>query len=178
MGPIFSNDMRNFLSIAMTLQKTTARGDVSIKARDTAGNPLVNTNWLGTPADQQLAIQGMKRAREIIRGLEETVVGGEVAPGAAVQTDAQILEYMRNTVVTIHHASTTCEFFPPRGILRIGRSMILLARLRRFNCNAKKYSGLGQVFVGAAGLAGKMGQATDPTAVVDDHCRVLGGFAF
>ena len=93
----------------MTLQKTTARGNVSINSTDTADNPLVNTNWLGTSTDQQLAIQGVKRAREIIEGFAEIVNGEEVAPGAAVQSDAQILEYLRETVVTIHHASTTCE---------------------------------------------------------------------
>ena len=94
----------------MTLQKTTARGNVTINSTDTAQNPLVNTNWLGTLTDQQLAIQGVKRAREIIEAFAEIVDGEEVAPGAGVQSDEQILEYLRETVVTIHHAAATCEF--------------------------------------------------------------------
>lgn len=110
-GPISPNDTRNYVTVAMTLQKTTARGNVSINSTDTAQNPLVNTNCLGTSTDQQLAIQGIKRAREIIQGFAEIVNGDEVVPGKGVQSDAQILEYLRETVVTIHHASTTCEFF-------------------------------------------------------------------
>ena len=110
LGPISPNDTRSFVTIAMTLQKTTARGNVSINSTDTADNPIVNTNWIGTDVDQQLAIQGVKRAREILKGFAEIVNGEEVAPGPEVQTDAQILEYLRSTVVTIHHASTTCKY--------------------------------------------------------------------
>ena len=111
LGPITLNDTRSFVTIAMTLQKTTARGNVSINSTDTADNPVVNTNWLGTAVDQQLAVQGVKRAREILKGAAEIVNGEEEAPGRKVQTDAQILDYLRKTVVTIHHASSTCECF-------------------------------------------------------------------
>ena len=43
-GPISANDTRNYVSVSMTLQKTTARGNVTINSTDTAQNPLVNTN--------------------------------------------------------------------------------------------------------------------------------------
>ena len=78
-------------------------------SKDTADNPVVNTNSLGTAVDQQLAIQGVKRAREILKAIAEIVNAEEMAPGKKMQTDAPILEYMRKTVLTIHHASSACE---------------------------------------------------------------------
>ncbi|CRK43842.1 hypothetical protein BN1723_019315, partial [Verticillium longisporum] len=37
------------------------------------------------------------------------VGGGEYFPGAAVQTDAQILNTIRETVMTVWHAACTCR---------------------------------------------------------------------
>lgn len=61
-------------------------------------------------------MQGVRRAREIIAAFGGIVSGEEVAPGKGVQSDEQILEYLRETVVTIHHAAATCKFFVFVGI--------------------------------------------------------------
>lgn len=101
------NDTDDYITIFMTLQKTTSRGNVTINSTDTADNPVVNLNWLLTDTDQQLAVQGLKRAREIAQAFG-IVVRPEFLPGEQVRTDAEILEYIRDTVATIHHASCTC----------------------------------------------------------------------
>ncbi len=109
LGSIRPNDTGNYISLAMTMQKTTSRGHVGINSTDTAANPLVNVNWLATSTDQQLAVQGIRRARAIQSHFGAIKSGPEIAPGEAVTTDAQILAYLRDTVITIHHAAGTCE---------------------------------------------------------------------
>ncbi|KAL8901139.1 MAG: hypothetical protein Q9207_005342, partial [Kuettlingeria erythrocarpa] len=109
LGPILPNDTGNYISLAMTMQKTTSRGDVRINSTDTAANPLVNVNWLATSTDQQLAVQGIRRARAIQSHFGAVKSGPEIAPGEAVTTDAQILAYLRETVITIHRAAGTCK---------------------------------------------------------------------
>jgi len=88
--------------------KTTSRGNVTINSTDTANNPVVSVNWLSTSTDQQLAIQGVRRARVLANSFG-VVSGPEIAPGPAVQSDAQILSYIQLSVGPSHHAVATCE---------------------------------------------------------------------
>lgn len=84
---------------------------MTIKSTDTSDNPVVDPQWLTTETDKQLAIQALKRGREIFNatGLE---VGDELYPGPAVQTDEQILAYIQYSLAPIHHAASTCMTFP------------------------------------------------------------------
>ena len=102
------NDTDNYFSMTIADLVTTSRGNVTINSTDTNDNPIVSPNWLLTTTDQELAVQGLKRAREIANATGITV-GAEIAPGTQVQTDAQILEYIKQTLAPIHHASATCE---------------------------------------------------------------------
>ena len=81
---------------------------MTISSIDTKDNPLVSPNWLLTTHDQELAVQGFKRAREIAAALD-IIIGSEFDPGSSTQSDAQILEYLKQTVGPFFHASATCR---------------------------------------------------------------------
>ena len=102
-------DGKNYASIAVGLVAPFSRGNVTINSTDTAQNPLINPNWLGDRRDQDLLVQGFKRARQIFRtkALSSVVVGPEAYPGPNVTTDAQILANIRRSSLTIWHASAT-----------------------------------------------------------------------
>ncbi|KAL8917687.1 MAG: hypothetical protein Q9208_007813 [Pyrenodesmia sp. 3 TL-2023] len=67
--------------------------------------------------DQELAVQGFKRAREIWQVLEDaglTVdVGEEHFPGFNVTTDSDILNFIQRSLMTINHAAGTCKMGKP-----------------------------------------------------------------
>ena len=108
MAPV--NDTSNYDSITVALLTTTSRGNVTIGSNDTSVNPLVDVNWLATQTDQEIVIQAFKRARQV--GVATGItVGPEFSPGPSVQTDAQILDFIKSTLVPIHHASGTCKSF-------------------------------------------------------------------
>ena len=102
------SDTDNYFSVTIAVLTTTSRGNVTINSTDTKSNPLVSPNWLSTTTDQELAVQGFKRAREIAN-LTGITVGPETSPGIQTQTDAQILEYIKQSLAPIHHASATCK---------------------------------------------------------------------
>ena len=81
---------------------------MTINSTDTTDNPVVSPNWLLTETDQELAVQGFKRARQIANA-SGIIVGPEFSPGPQTQTNVQILEYIRKTLAPIHHASATCK---------------------------------------------------------------------
>ncbi|CAD0030054.1 unnamed protein product [Aureobasidium pullulans] len=88
-----------------------SRGSVSLQSNSMLDPPIIDPQWLTNPADVELAIQALKRAREILASpaLAPIRLGSEVAPGESVVTDAQILEYIRNTFFMNWHAAATCK---------------------------------------------------------------------
>lgn len=95
-----------FAAVAIAAVAPLSRGNVTIASTDINDNPLISPNWLLSTTDQQVAIAGIRRARQL--GAASGIVLSENAPGPAVQTDAEILEFLRNTTIPIHHASATC----------------------------------------------------------------------
>lgn len=68
--------------------------------------PVINPNWLTAEADVEVAIAGFKRTRQAWKNMKITS-GEEYLPGPNVATDAQILQYIRESVIELYHASAT-----------------------------------------------------------------------
>lgn len=94
--------------LSTCLTAPLSRGSVSIQNSDPSTPPVIDLGWLTNPADGEVAVAGVKRARQAWSNVSSIKVGPEIAPGAAVQTDAQILDWVRNTTTQIWHAGATC----------------------------------------------------------------------
>lgn len=149
-----TNDSDNYASFTVAVLTTTSRGNVTINSTDTNDNPLVSPNWLLTIEDQELAVQGFKRARQVAAATGATV-GPEFFPGPSTQSNAQILRYIRETLAPIHHASTTCKWTSEPFLLHYRGHKISVQEIN-------------------SGVLGAMGKANDPNAVVDTHGKVFG----
>ncbi|KAK4159203.1 putative GMC oxidoreductase [Cladorrhinum sp. PSN259] len=89
-----------------------SRGTVTLRSKDTRDLPIINPNWLTDATDQEVAIAIYKRLRAAFRSeaMQPVLVGNdEYFPGSNVRTDAEILQVIRSTVMTIWHASCTCR---------------------------------------------------------------------
>lgn len=102
-----------YVSINIALVAPLSRGNVTIASNDTSVNPVISPNWLLNETDQHVAVQAFRRGRQIASATGVAV--REVAPGAEVQSDEDILAWILNTTVPVHHASATCKFRPCRG---------------------------------------------------------------
>ena len=89
----------------------TSRGNVTITSNDMSDLPVINPNWLNTETDQQLAIAGYKRTREAFgsQAMAPIVIGDEYYPGIQFGTDTEILDIIKNNLMTVSHASCTCK---------------------------------------------------------------------
>ena len=101
-------DTDNYATFSVAVLTPMSRGNVTIASADSGDNPIVSPNWLIEPSDQELAVQALKRIREVAQASGITV-GPEVAPGANVTSDAQLLAFIKEAVVPIHHAVATCR---------------------------------------------------------------------
>lgn len=88
-----------------------SRGNVTLRSADTSDLPIINPNWLGSKADQEVAIAAVKRLRQFWQSdaMAPAVSGREYFPGYQMQTDEQILEFVKNALIPIFHASCTCK---------------------------------------------------------------------
>lgn len=114
---IATNDTDNYLSSSVTILATTSRGNLTIISTDATDNPAVNIGWLSTTSDQELAVAGFKRARQLANATH-IVVGPEVFPGLSVQTDEEILQFIQSEVRPIHHAVSSCKSWPDLVLIK------------------------------------------------------------
>lgn len=102
-------DGLNYATMSTVLITTLSRGTVDISSSSMSDPPLINPNWITHPADQQLAIAAFKRSRAVWQFMRNITIGDEYLPGPAVQTDAEILNFIRNALSPVWHAASTCK---------------------------------------------------------------------
>jgi choline dehydrogenase len=100
-----------YASMLGVLITPLSRGNVTLKSADTTDLPVINPNWLDDQADQEVAIAMFKRMRQAFqsKAMEPVVIGEEYNPGPHVQSDEQILEFIKHNVMPIWHAACTCK---------------------------------------------------------------------
>lgn len=105
----------NYGLIFATLVAPLSRGYISLISNNTSDLPKINPNYLSHPTDQEVAVQTFKRMRQLLNAeaFKPILLGEEIAPGLSVQSDAQILESLRNTGSPAYHASCTCMHLKP-----------------------------------------------------------------
>lgn len=87
-----------------------ARGSVRLKTADPADHPALRFNYLSTPLDRQEWVEAVRCARHILaQPAFAPFDGGELSPGTAVQTDEEILDWVRRDGETAYHPSCTCR---------------------------------------------------------------------
>jgi len=93
--------------IGILLTSASSKGNVTIQSADNTIAPIVHIGWLDSKEDQEMAVAAFRRARTIAASV--SVLGDEIAPGANVTTDDQILEYIKTKGMSaIHHGTSTC----------------------------------------------------------------------
>ena len=109
--------------------RSKSRGSVTLRSGNPTDAPVIRFNYMSHPSDWEDFRTCIRLTREIF-GQEafKPYLKAELQPGPAVQTDAQLDDFLREHVESAYHPCGTC----------------------------------------------RMGRASDPMAVVDPQCRVIG----
>ncbi|KXG50122.1 Glucose-methanol-choline oxidoreductase [Penicillium griseofulvum] len=104
-------DGYQYASILGVLTTPLSRGNVTLQSADTSDLPVINPNWFDDQADQEVAIAMFKRIRQAFQSeaMQPVVIGEEYNPGPQFQSDEQILEFIKDNMMTIWHPSCTCK---------------------------------------------------------------------
>lgn len=91
-----------------------SRGTIRLASADPAAAPLIDPNYWADPFDRQMAIKGLRVARDILsQAALRRYVQSEVLPGTSLRTDSQLFEYACANAKTDHHPVGTCRMGPP-----------------------------------------------------------------
>ena len=104
-------DGYDYATMATALVAPLSRGNLTINSPSMEDAPLINPNWLTDPADVELAIAAFKRQRQVWNVLASynLTIGSEALPGPWVQSDADILNFIRESLIEVWHAAATCK---------------------------------------------------------------------
>jgi choline dehydrogenase len=87
-----------------------SRGVVEIKSADPMAAPSLRPNYLSAETDRICAVESIKYARKLAAtDALKPYIESEYKPGAAKQSDAEILDYARENGATIFHPVGTCK---------------------------------------------------------------------
>ena len=112
-------DGYNYASITTALVAPLSRGNISITSSDMSTPPLINPNWLTDPTDAELAIAAFKRQRQVWTHLSNITIGAERIPGPTVQSDADILNFIRQSMAPVWHAAATCKMGTANNMMAV-----------------------------------------------------------
>ena len=87
-----------------------ARGTVRIRSRDPRQPPAMQFNYLSTDQDRREWVEAIRVARRILnQAAFAEYNGGEISPGPRVETDAEILDWVRRDAETALHPTCTAK---------------------------------------------------------------------
>ena len=108
----FGDPLHKFNAITPSVcnLRPTSRGQVRIKSDDPEEHPTIRLNYLSTSEDEEVAVEGLRFTRRIMRAEALKKFNPvELKPGAEIRTDTQLLEAARDLGTTIFHPVGTCK---------------------------------------------------------------------
>ena len=107
--PGFKDAYVDHCGIRVNILHPESRGYIALRSADPFERVRIVSNFLSEPADLDTMVAGVRFAREIMaqRALSE-FRGDEIAPKPQRQSAADIKEWLKTAVTTVHHPSGTC----------------------------------------------------------------------
>jgi choline dehydrogenase len=101
------------VTFGVAVLRPVSVGHVRIATADTRESPAILHNYLATPGEREVAVAAVRLARKLASGKAlARFTPEEYMPGAAVQSDEDILAFAKETVSTVFHPSGTCKMGP------------------------------------------------------------------
>ncbi|HEU5386038.1 MAG TPA: choline dehydrogenase [Streptosporangiaceae bacterium] len=98
------------MTVLVGLIDVASRGRVRLRSADPRHRPAIDPGYLSDERDSRALAAGLKMAREFVTAKPmASICSSELAPGAHVRSDADLLQYVRNSVVTLYHPVGTCS---------------------------------------------------------------------
>jgi choline dehydrogenase len=98
------------MTVLVGLIDVKSRGRIKLRSPDPRHRPAIDPGYLSDGGgDARALLAGLKMAREFVTARPMAAIcRSEMAPGAQIRSDAELLNYIRTSVVTLYHPVGTC----------------------------------------------------------------------
>tara|TARA_Y100000589_G_scaffold297659_1_gene305567 strand:- start:150 stop:1481 length:1332 start_codon:yes stop_codon:yes gene_type:complete len=98
------------LTMSVNVLRPESRGNIHIKSSSPHDAPHINFNFLSTQIDTDTLLLALRKGRELMSTEPiSNYVEEEIAPGLELETDEEIITWVRNTAETTYHPIGTCK---------------------------------------------------------------------
>ena len=113
--------------IVVILGKPKSRGTVTLSSPLASASPLVDPNYFGDGEDLEVMVKSVRLARKVAAAQPLVDWGNsELMPGARVDSDDAIANFIRKNAMTTYHYAGTCKMTTKGD----GRDAVVDAKLR------------------------------------------------
>lgn len=98
------------ITMNVNVLRSESTGSIHIKSANPAEPPAIRFNFLSARADREGLLVAIRKSRELMgtTPLKE-ITGEEIAPGAHLVSDDELIDWVRNTAETTYHPVGTCK---------------------------------------------------------------------
>lgn len=101
------------MTVACYQLRPESLGSIHIRSSDPKAQPAIRFNFLSDPIDRQTMVDGFRMMRRIVEAPPmDPYRGEEFSPGPDVNTDDEIVAWMRAKSETAYHPVGTCRMGP------------------------------------------------------------------
>ena len=101
------------MTVACYQLRPESLGSIHIRSTDPDDHPAIRFNFLGDSIDQRTMVDGFRMMRRIVGAKAmDALRGEEVSPGADIESDDAILDWIRANSQTAYHPIGTCRMGP------------------------------------------------------------------
>ncbi|QIE54222.1 choline dehydrogenase [Pikeienuella piscinae] len=109
-------------TVSVCQLRPESRGEIRLRSPSATAHPTIRPNYLATETDRRTIVAGIRMARDIAREAPlKAHISEEFRPGAAVESDAALLDWARNSATTIYHPAGTCRMGSDEGAVTDAR---------------------------------------------------------
>ena len=94
----------------MNILRSESTGSIHISANSANKPPAVRFNFMSARLDQEVTIEAMRMARRIMTAPAlQGIVEDEIYPGVNIQSDDEMLDWIKKNAETTYHPVGTCK---------------------------------------------------------------------
>jgi choline dehydrogenase len=98
------------MTVSVYQLRPESLGSIHIRSADPDEHPAIRFNFLADPIDQRTMVEGFRMVRRLVEAAPlDALRDEEYSPGREVETDAEILTWIRNNSQTAYHPIGTCR---------------------------------------------------------------------
>jgi choline dehydrogenase len=112
-GPVRMLEKQPGMTMGMWQMRPESTGYVEAKTNRPGDAPAINPRYLSEDRDRRTAVAGLRFVRKLFAAPAlAKYIAMETQPGTDVQSDDELLDYLRANGSTVFHATSTCRMGP------------------------------------------------------------------